>query len=583
MKKRSAGVLLTVAVLVLAAWPLPNALAAGGTLDTTFGTLGKVTTAIGSAGDVANAVAIQADGKIVTAGWSYNGTDDDFALARYNTNGSLDTTFDTDGKVTTAIGTSDDVALSVAIQSDGKIVAAGWSNNGTDRDFALARYNADGSLDATFDTDGKVTTAIGSASDGASAVAIQSDGKIVTAGWSYNGTNLDFALARYNTDGSLDTTFGTGGKVTTPIGVTDDQAEAVAIQSNGKIVAFGQTNNGTDWDFALARYNTNGSLDTTFDTDGKVVTPFGSGDDEAYGVAIQADGKIVTAGSYDNGTDWDFALARYNANGSLDTTFDTDGKVVTSFGPGYDIAYGVAIQADGKIVAAGTNGAGDSGFALARYKTNGTLDTTFDTDGKVTTAIGSVDEQAYSVAIQSDGKIVAVGLTNSGTDDDFALARYNSASPYQPDAQIRGGLASSYIGKNIYNLGGGGQTFGRQVRPGFSDQFNVKMQNDGNVIDRFFVHGEGGSTRFRITYFSGTTNVTGAVVAGTFQTPNVQPGSSRELKVVIFVRPGVSLGSIMTDQISVRSKGDPSARDVVGAKVLVSRNAGDLNSSRPVL
>ena len=181
-------------LITVAAHPVA---AAAGDLDTSFDSDGKVTTEVGSTDDFARSVAIQSDGKIVAAGFSSNGSDWDFALVRYNTDGSLDTSFDTDGKVTTAIGSGDDHAVSVAIQSDGKIVAAGYSDNGSDNDFALVRYNTDGSLDASFDGDGKVTTAIGSDWDQAYSVAIQSDGKIVAAGYSYNGSNWDFALARY--------------------------------------------------------------------------------------------------------------------------------------------------------------------------------------------------------------------------------------------------------------------------------------------------------------------------------------------------------------------------------------------------
>jgi uncharacterized delta-60 repeat protein len=341
-----------------------------GSLDTSFGTGGKVTTAIGAGHEEVYAIAIQSDGKIVAAGISDNGTNYDFALARYNSNGSLDTTFGTDGKVTTAIGTDYDEAYAIAIQADGKIVAAGYSHNGSDADFALARYNSDGSLDTGFGTGGKVTTAIGAGSDGAYAIAIQSDGKIVAAGYSHNGSNEDFALARYNTDGSLDTDFGTGGKVTTAIGSSYDYALAIAIQVDGKIVAAGYSDIGSNnADFALARYNTDGSLDTSFDTDGKVTTAIGSGHDEAYAIAIQSDGKIVVAGDSSNGSDNDFALARYNTNGSLDTSFDTDGQVTTAIGSSTDIAKAIAIQSDGKIVAAGRSDNGDSGFALARYNT----------------------------------------------------------------------------------------------------------------------------------------------------------------------------------------------------------------------
>jgi len=234
----------------------------------------------------------------------------DVSIGCHNS-GSLDTSFSTDGKVTTAFGTSNDVATSVAIQSDGKIVAAGYSYNGANYDFALVRYNMDGSLDSTFGTGGKVTTAFGTGDDGAKSVAIQSDGKIVAAGYSDNGANYDFALVRYNTDGSLDSTFGTGGKVTTAVGTGTDNAKSVAIQSDGKIVAAGYSYNGANFDFALVRYNTDGSLDSTFGTGGKVTTAFGTSNDEAYSVAIQSDGKIVAAGSSNNGANYDFALVRY--------------------------------------------------------------------------------------------------------------------------------------------------------------------------------------------------------------------------------------------------------------------------------
>ena len=157
-------------------------------------------------------------------------------------------------QVATPIGSSTEIAYSVAVQSDGKIVAAGYSDNGSNDDFALARYNTDGSLDATFGSGGKVATPVGSSNDYAYSVAIQSDGKIVAAGLSSNGSNDDFALARYDSDGSLDTGFGTGGKVTTAIGSAGDYALSVAIQSDGKIVAAGYSDNGSNYDFALARY-----------------------------------------------------------------------------------------------------------------------------------------------------------------------------------------------------------------------------------------------------------------------------------------------------------------------------------------
>jgi uncharacterized delta-60 repeat protein len=212
-------------------------------------------------------------------------------------------------------------------------------------------------LDTTFDSDGKVTTDFGAAED-ASAVAIQPDGRIVAAGESQGGFGRDFALARYNVDGSLDTSFDSDGKVTTDFGVLD-AASDVAIQPDGRIVAAGNSGGfGFSRDFALARYNRDGSLDTSFDSDGKVTTDFG-GSEVATAVAVHPDGRCVAAG----GSDEDFALAGYKVDGSLDTSFDSDGKVTTDFG-GFEFASDVAIQPDGRIVAAGNSG-GD--FALARY------------------------------------------------------------------------------------------------------------------------------------------------------------------------------------------------------------------------
>src|SRR5581483_7806589 len=297
--------------------------------------------------DGARAVAIQSDGKIVVIGFSDANRDFDFALARYNPDGSLDTSFGGDGKVLTDFGGSDDEAFGVAIQADGKIVVAGFSDVNGDFDFAIVRYNPDGSLDNTFGSGGKITTDFGGGSDdGAFALSIQTDGRIVASGFSIPGVGktADFAIARYNPDGSLDTTFGNGGGVLTDFNNhSDDVSFAIAIQTDGKIVAagFSDTGSGSATDFAIARYNTDGSPDTTFDNDGKVITDFGGDDDEANGVAIQSDGKIVAAGFSDANGDFDFALARYNPDGSLDTSFGGDGEVLTDFDRSDDEAFGV--------------------------------------------------------------------------------------------------------------------------------------------------------------------------------------------------------------------------------------------------
>ncbi len=416
--------------LLLALNPALSAFAAPGDLDPTFSGDGKVTTDFLGNGDIARAVAIQTDGKIVAAGYTgVSSSNYDFALSRYYTDGSLDSTFGTGGKVTTDFFASTDQALAVAIQTDGKIVAAGTADHGANSfDFALARYNSNGSLDTTFSGDGKLVTNFLGASDEAFAVAIQTDGKIVAAGYAQGPSRGYFALARYNSNGSLDTTFGGGvGLVTTDFRVSAG-GYSMAIQSNGKIVVAGVVDlGGGNQDFALARYNPNGTLDPTFSGDGEVTTDFFGSTDQANALAIQTDGKIVVAGYARHGANsFDFALARYLSNGNLDTTFSGNGKLFTDFGSD-DYANAVAVQSNGKIVAGGGTAAGTYDFALARFTSNGSLDSSFSGDGKVTTDFGS-GELVQALAIQGDGKIVAAGYSGP----DFALARYDSGTPTTP-------------------------------------------------------------------------------------------------------------------------------------------------------
>jgi uncharacterized delta-60 repeat protein len=372
----------------LFAWQLVvagPAYAKAGDLDSTFGVGGKVTTDIGGVAgpDQANALTVQADGKLVAAGSAFSGAsfDFNFALARYNSDGTLDTSFGIGGKVTTDfVGqffSGNDRANALAVQADGKLVAAGVTEiPGQGIFFALARYTPDGTLDPTFGTGGKVTTRIADVAM-AFALAAQADGKLVTAGWAAGtGTGgYDFALARYNTDGSLDTGFGTGGTVTTDFGGgQQDEAHALVVQADGKLVAAGsgQRSLESSSDFALARYTPDGTLDPRFGTGGKVTTNMGVGFnlDEIRGLVAQGDGKLVAAGFTFSGPGpgWDFGLVRYRTNGVLDATFGTRGKVITDFASG-DEAFALALQADGKLVAAGSAiTAAGLDFALARYR-----------------------------------------------------------------------------------------------------------------------------------------------------------------------------------------------------------------------
>ena len=400
--------------------------AKSGDLDNSFGSDGKVTTKVVGL-DTAYSVAIQKDGKIVVVGFSKTESDNDFAMVRYNSDGSLDSKFGSSGIVTTDIGGSADVAHSVAIQKDGKIVVAGWSNS-SGWDFAIVRYNSDGTLDGSFGSGGIVTTDIENSIDGAYSIAIQNDGKIVAAGSSgtrSDGSDNDFAIVRYNTNGGIDNSFGSDGKVTTPVGSRADSAYSVTIQDNGKIVAAGTSfNDGGNYDFAIVRYNSNGGLDTSFVGDGKVTTNIGGYTDIARSVAIQKDGKIVAVGksANDSWTDFDFAIVRYNSDGTLDGSFGSDGIVTTDIGSSEDYAYGVVIQKDSKIVAVGYSRNGNNNdFTIVRYMSIGMLDISFGHGGIVTTDIRTSFDYAYSVAIQKDGKIVAVGKSVL---HGFAIVRY---------------------------------------------------------------------------------------------------------------------------------------------------------------
>jgi uncharacterized delta-60 repeat protein len=402
----------------------PPVSAAAGDLDPAFNRSGMVTTDFfGSEGDLAYAVAVQADGKIVAAGRSLGTTQDyDFALARYTANGGRDVSFDGDGRVLTGFGrgtaTFNDQAYGLAIQADGKIVAAGWAGPY----LAVARYTTAGKLDTTFSGDGKQLITFGFTGTGlnvANAVAIQADGRIVVAGEAWNGLDFDFALARFNTNGSLDSTFGGGGKVLTDYG-TDDHGRGLDIAAvDGQISVAGVVGTSTDYDIAVARYDTDGDLDQSFSGDGKKIVLYAGMNGIANGVAVDPNnGRIVVAGTVSSPGVFDFALVRLKPGGQL------IGKGQTDFGGAQDLGQAVAIQANGRIVVAGLGN--DGNFGLARYTPNGVLDPLFGVGGKVITDFGSDGAQAKAVAIQpADGKIVAAGERFSDVSGgDFAVARY---------------------------------------------------------------------------------------------------------------------------------------------------------------
>lgn len=397
-----------------------------GNLDGDFDADGKLTIDFGAGDESCNAVAVQADGKILVAGTVTDAPVVDFALLRLNIDGTADNTFSTDGIVTTDFGDWDE-ATSIAIQSDGKIVVAGSAFNGSTFELAMARYNSDGTLDNSFGTAGKVTTDVGFGDDHANAIAIQPDGKIlISGGTDASSGSGDFVLVRYNANGVVDGSFGSGGIVITDFGASAAMCYGLGIQTDGKVVLSGGVTNGTGSDFATVRHNTDGSLDLTFSVDGIVETSIGPSTDIAHKTLIQADGKILVAGFTVNGIDADVALVRYNADGTFDTSFDLDGKATYDSGTGDDGAYGATLQGDGKIVVVGSqDGGSEPDFMLLRYETDGTLDASFGLNGLVITDFGQY-AVARDVTIDNSGKIVVAGTVTDGGNDEFAVARYVS-------------------------------------------------------------------------------------------------------------------------------------------------------------
>ena len=445
--------LLILCILLMAC---QQAAAQAGSLDTTFGTGGIFGTSFTQPAAADNAIAIQSDGKIIVGGLvPLSGGGATAALLRLNTNGTLDSSFGTGGIVTSDFSITDGaIVFGIAIQPNGQIVAA--AEGGFLDEGSVGRFNTDGSLDTTFGTNGFATSnSVNSAPGASNAMALQPNGSILVTGGGF--------IARYTSTGQVDTTFGTNGvAILNSLVVT-----GMALQSDGKILV--TTGSGTETVIetappvpsaiagSISRYNANGTLDTTFGVSGQASCVA-----SAAAIALQSNGKIIVAGTITSGLAsysyngriylnnlTGFGVVRYNANGSIDTTFNpgvglgSGGGVVTGFGSSfpYSGAFALAIQSNGEIVVAGV--AGDASFnayipptqlasaslALARYTTTGQLDTSFGTNGAVITTVGQSNISSVSaLAIQSDGKIVAAGNSAVPQRDDvvnnFAVARY---------------------------------------------------------------------------------------------------------------------------------------------------------------
>lgn len=377
-----------------------------GDLDKSFNNSGVVTTTIKGENIVGTSVAIQPDGKIVVSGHRQDPTQGNFIVARYDVDGRLDSTFNLSGTVVAPIGDDLGLGSAVAIQSNGKIVVAGTDSYSSGKyQIAAVRFDQNGNLDTHFGNTGILTTSISNGNDFGYALAIQPDDKILVAGRIIG----NLAVFRYTVTGTLDTTFNGSGIVTSDIGI---EAYDIAFQ-NDKIIAVGVSYDGGESDYLVVRYNANGDLDTSFNGNGIVTTSITTNTDDLgyYGVAIQPDDKIVATGEgRDQAGNLIIVLARYDVDGNLDLDFNNGNVVTTSVGSGV-VGAKVAVQDDGKIVVAGTCiEGGQYKFVVVRYNSDGSLDTEFGGDGVVTTAIDPKGSVGRAVAIQEDGKIVVTGL-----------------------------------------------------------------------------------------------------------------------------------------------------------------------------
>lgn len=403
-------------------------------LDRSFGNNGVVTTDFEGDIDSAGAILLLPDGKLLLAGTSVESGNLNFALAQYNSDGRLDATFGVDGLVIVDL-MPDDRILGIALQADGKIIGIGFTGEGIAirGAVAVARFNADGTLDSSFGADGIVTTDIGLRAVGMG-IALQPDGKIVVAGIT---GSFAFAVLRYCSDGSLDTGFDGDGIVVTNF-TGNDFATCVKLQSGGKLLVGGSSLS----DFAVARYNAGGSLDTSFGINGLVTTHISASSDLVTRILLQDDGNIIAAGHAGPffGPFPDFAAVRYAPDGSLDPSFGIGGVVTTDIANSPDQVTDALIT-DGKILLAGPTGDFlTSDFAMVRLNSDGSPDTAFAGNGQLTTDLGMASADINNaMIIQSDGRIILAGSSNAAGTFDFAMARYIFVG--SPPSGLPGGTA----------------------------------------------------------------------------------------------------------------------------------------------
>lgn len=401
-----------------------------GSLDAGFSGDGKLTTPVNGGTDIAYGVVVQGNNRIIAVGLTRTGGNDNFAIVRYLEDGTLDTSFSNDGKVDIDFEGGNDEARDVLLLPDGNILVAGTAGIGGGFDFAFIRIDTDGKLVTSFGEGGKLTIDFSNTDDRLKRIIMHED-RIYAVGSSISNDVEQYAIAAILADGTLESAFSGDGKLVFDVDAGEDVATAIAVQSDDKLLVAGYTGIGFEKEFCIVRFKADGGLDNSFSTDGIAIPDVGMTDDRAYGIAIQDDQKIVVAGSSYGETGYDFALVRLLPDGNIDIDFGDDGFAVETIGPFFDDAEDMILQPDGKILITGyaAQAATDADFGLARFTRDGLLDNTFSGDGKVITIIGSgeSEDEPHAIALQPDGKIVVVGeAENSSGNVDFALARYIS-------------------------------------------------------------------------------------------------------------------------------------------------------------
>lgn len=477
-------------VCLLLATSCPVFAAGAADLDTAFGGDGLIATAVGDYEDNAYAVAVQDDGKILVGGSSLNGADYDFALVRYNPDGTLDSTFNYNGIVTTQVGRSDDEIAALAVQEDGYIIAAGYSKQDGNRDFAIVRYTPDGQRDSSFGQDGIVTTAYGSLNDEITAVTLDDAGRILIAGYSAGTSGRAVIVGRYLADGYPDPSFGYEGINLTGIG-DDALARSIAVDEKGKIVVAGSFSLDGQTEVMVLRFSDTGELDSTFGVDGLALTGYTRDTTEGYGIRIHENGAILVAGSVGSPGEVDAALFKFNENGQFDASFGDSGMLEFEASLEDDMALAIDIK-DNVVYLSGfttvngvrqflfislvvsapeihtdvipesksvpfafLSGNTTTSLKISERQVMGSYDEFMAEETgllPIETTISQAafdimsDDVSYAVAVQPDGKAVAAGISEDNGVVNFAVARFADDAAVSPaGAPAVAAMATSWI------------------------------------------------------------------------------------------------------------------------------------------